>query len=513
MEWGAPIGVCYGRVATNLPRPSAVIKLLKSNGISRIRLFNPDPDALTPFYGTGIDLMIGVPNEILPMLGNGSIATSLQWLQSNIFSHVAPHQVRYLVVGNEVLLKQPYYMTYLVPAILNLYQALQTLGLGDIIKISSAHAAPILSTSYPPSAGAFDPDLGSVLLPLLRFLRDTGSPLMVNIYPFFSYIDNSQYVSLDYALFRSTRIEVDQNLTYTNMFDEAIDAFVYAMEREGFYGIPVVVTETGWPTGGGDAAGADNALAYNGNVVMRTLGNVGTPKRPGVGVEVFLFDLFDENGKSGDEYEKHFGIFGGDGIKAYDIRLSKVIMTEVQTPKLNTDNPSDKVDERPNLASVRSFFSDFSKRVLEHVSFHHNQLKSDDRITKSTLVTWSNKDSSTMELNLERQLKAWKDNPNWVDQPPDIKVTIPKGSLSNLSLTVDVGLPPDAIYNIVTDPDNKRVFKNIKEVISRKVLVDEGSRQVVEVEQAAIWRFLWLSGTISVHVLVDQNRQDYTVRT
>ncbi|KAL3631018.1 hypothetical protein CASFOL_024002 [Castilleja foliolosa] len=208
---GAPIGLCYGRVANNLPPPSAVINLLKSNRISRIRLFNPDPDALTPFYGTGIELMIGVPNEILSTLSNGTISTSVQWLQSNIFSHVAPNQVRYLVVGNEVLLKQPYYMPYLLPAILNLYQALQTLGLGDMIKISSAHAAPILSTSYPPSSGAFDPTLGPVLFPLLRFLRDTGSPLMVNIYPFFSYIDNSQYVSLDYALFRSTTIEVDQN--------------------------------------------------------------------------------------------------------------------------------------------------------------------------------------------------------------------------------------------------------------------------------------------------------------
>ncbi|RZS09346.1 hypothetical protein BHM03_00040417, partial [Ensete ventricosum] len=50
------------------------------------------------------------------------------------------------------------------------------------------------------------------------------------------------------------------------------------------------------------------------------------------------------------------------------------------------------------------------------------------------------------------------------------------------------------------------------EVISRKVLIDEGLRQVVEVEQAAIWRFLWWSGTISVHVIVDQNRKDHTVK-
>jgi hypothetical protein len=51
-----------------------------------------------------------------------------------------------------------------------------------------------------------------------------------------------------------------------------------------------------------------------------------------------------------------------------------------------------------------------------------------------------------------------------------------------------------------------------QEVISRRVLVDEGLRQVVELEQAALWRFLWWSGTISVHVIVDQNREDHSVR-
>jgi hypothetical protein len=48
--------------------------------------------------------------------------------------------------------------------------------------------------------------------------------------------------------------------------------------------------------------------------------------------------------------------------------------------------------------------------------------------------------------------------------------------------------------------------------MSRKVLIDEGSRQVVEVEQAAMWRFLWWSGTISVHVIVDQDRKNHTVQ-
>ncbi|KAK1396932.1 hypothetical protein POM88_006795 [Heracleum sosnowskyi] len=79
----------------------------------------------------------------------------------------------------------------------------------------------------------------------------------------------------------------------------------------------------------------------------------------------------------------------------------------------------------------------------------------------------------------------------------NIQVTVPKGSLSHLSVKVNVGFPPDAVYNIVTDPDNKRVFKNI---------------QVVDLEQAALWKFLWWSGTIPVHVLGDQNREDHSMK-
>ncbi|XP_042410727.1 uncharacterized protein LOC122000383 [Zingiber officinale] len=117
-----------------------------------------------------------------------------------------------------------------------------------------------------------------------------------------------------------------------------------------------------------------------------------------------------------------------------------------------------------------------------------------------------------MKASFEKQLEAWKVNPFWVDQPPEIKVSVPKGSLCNLNAKFNVGLPPESVFNIVTDPDNKRVFKNIKEVSSRKVLLDEGLRQVVEVEQAAIWRFLLWSGTITVNLIVDQNRKDYTVK-
>lgn len=128
---------------------------------------------------------------------------------------------------------------------------------------------------------------------------------------------------MDYALFRSDhdqdRTVRDGAFEYSNVYDASIDALVYAMEKEGFGGVAVAVTETGWPTSGGQAASIENAATYNRNVGRRAVRDTGTPRRPGVGVEVYLFDLFDENGKDGEEFEKHFGIFKLDGVKAYGL--------------------------------------------------------------------------------------------------------------------------------------------------------------------------------------------------
>ncbi|PKI42682.1 hypothetical protein CRG98_036964, partial [Punica granatum] len=137
----AQIGICYGQVANNLPPPSIAVKILKDNKIPNVRLFNTEPTTLASFSGSGINLTIGVRNEDLHDLASGNTGTSLRWLQSNIFQHVPPKQVQYIAVGNEVFLKDPYYTPYVVPAILNLFQALGVLGLSGNIKLSSPLAA------------------------------------------------------------------------------------------------------------------------------------------------------------------------------------------------------------------------------------------------------------------------------------------------------------------------------------------------------------------------------------
>ncbi|CAN1852876.1 Glucan endo-1,3-beta-glucosidase 13, partial [Linum perenne] len=318
----ASVGVCYGRVANNLPLPATVVGLLQANGIRNVRLFDTDAATLRSFSGTGISLMIGVPNESLPSIASGTANSTIDWLITNVFSHIPPPQVKYLSVGNEAFVRDSFYTPYVVPAVINLHGALQTLDLANRIKISSPQPISVLSSSYPPSSGSFDPIIKPSMIPLLQFLRDSGSPLMVNLYPYQAYAAHTNRIPLDYALFKSDGEFGDAGLMYDNLLDASIDAFVHAMEREGFQGIKVVVAETGWPTACGEAASVDNALTYNDNVVRRAANDVGTPKRPKQEVEVYLFDLFDENERGGDEYEKHYGIFTPAGVKLYDLRFS-----------------------------------------------------------------------------------------------------------------------------------------------------------------------------------------------
>ncbi|XP_026456941.1 uncharacterized protein LOC113357709 isoform X3 [Papaver somniferum] len=59
----------------------------------------------------------------------------------------------------------------------------------------------------------------------------------------------------------------------------------------------------------------------------------------------------------------------------------------------------------------------------------------------------------------------------------------------------------------LTDVDDPipRSSNGLSEEISFKIL-----KQVVEVEQAAMWKFLWWSGIIPVHVMVGQNIDDHS---
>ncbi|CAL9040370.1 unnamed protein product [Musa banksii] len=314
------VGLCFGRSGDNLPSPSVIVQLLKSHRISKVRLFVPIPAVLTALKGTGIRIMIGVPNENIMQLSSGGADAALAWLKTNVLAFVDASQVCYLAVGNEVLHTDASLTPYLVPAMYNFYKALQTLGLDSSIKLSSPCSSQILSVWTPPSNGAFAPFCLPAVQSMLKFLSETGAPFMVNMQPFHSFINDPVSTNLNFCLFQAkAQPMLDNGLQYTNMFDVMLDALATAMEREGFKGIPVMVTETGWPTAGNNVATPDNAAAYIGGILERRSHGVGTPKRPNQAVEVFLSDMFNENTKGGQEFEKHFGIFQPDGSPVINV--------------------------------------------------------------------------------------------------------------------------------------------------------------------------------------------------
>ncbi|XP_057832396.1 glucan endo-1,3-beta-glucosidase isoform X2 [Cryptomeria japonica] len=311
------IGVCYGMLSDSLPSQNEVVNLLKSNNIGKVRLYDANQGALEALQNSGIEVIVAVGNaEVEKIAGDQAAANG--WMNDKITAFYPSVDIKYIAVGNEVFANRAY-VSYLLPAMKNIQTALRNANLQNDIKVSTPHAMSVLNSSFPPSQGTFGEDMSSIL----QFLSDNDSPFMANVYPYFSYKDNPDSISADYALFRSMSTVVnDGSLMYNNLFDAMVDTFISAMEKLGHSNIPIVITETGWPSAGNVVATVDNARTYNNNLIKHVLSNAGTPKRPGRAIDTYIFSLFNENQEVGDEEERHFGLFETNKIPLYTVSSS-----------------------------------------------------------------------------------------------------------------------------------------------------------------------------------------------
>lgn len=293
---------------------SDIVSFLKLQKITHVRIYDANPDILKSLSGTKIRVIISVPNNQLLAIGSSN-TTAASWIQRNVVAYYPQTLITGISVGDEVLTTVPSSAPLLLPAMESLYNALVSSNLHQQIKVSTPHAASVILDPFPPSQAFFNQTLVSVLLPILQFLSKTESPLMMNLYPYYVFMQNKGVVPLDNALFRPvtpSKEMVDPNtlLHYTNVLDAMIDSAYFSMKNLNVTDVVVLVTETGWPSKGDSKepyATKDNADTYNSNLIKHVFDHSGTPLNPETTSSVFIYELFNEDLRSPPVSEANWG--------------------------------------------------------------------------------------------------------------------------------------------------------------------------------------------------------------
>ncbi|XP_066316781.1 glucan endo-1,3-beta-glucosidase GV-like [Miscanthus floridulus] len=285
-----------------------------------MRIYSPDHGALAALRRSDIGLILDVGGVDAVRDLASSTAAAAAWVQANVQAYYPDVVIEYIAVGNEVGAGDA---GLILPAMRNVHAALAAAGLSGVVRVSTAVKTDVFTNTFPPSSGVFHPDVDQHMVPVARFLADTGSPMLANVYPYFAYRGSPGDISLGYATFQpggTTVSDGGNGLVYTNLFDAMVDAIYAALEKAGAPGVRVVVSESGWPSAGGFAASVDNARTYNQGLIDHVYR--GTPKRPGV-LETYVFAMFNENQKPGDATERKFGLFCPDKQPVYPVTFPK----------------------------------------------------------------------------------------------------------------------------------------------------------------------------------------------
>ncbi|XP_078429904.1 glucan endo-1,3-beta-glucosidase 4-like [Wolffia australiana] len=293
------------------PPAPAVVSLLKKEGIRHVRLLDVDHALLTELSGSVVEVMVSVPNADVGLLGSSTSAAA-EWVKTHVATFVPLTNITAVAVGDEAPVND-----VLVNAVKNVHAALVAADLNLQVKVSSPLSMEVISQPFPPSTAVFNDSWRSAIGDLLQFLKSTGSSFMLNASPYRGYVSGGGVFPLEYALMKPLTTGeqiVDPNTltSYESMFEAMVSAAVFSMAALNWTGIPMLVTETGWPwRGGRREATTGNARAYTGNLVQHVLGGGGAAGG------AYVYELYAGGSTAGEEW----GVFFENGTAAYEVDL------------------------------------------------------------------------------------------------------------------------------------------------------------------------------------------------
>lgn len=81
------LGVNWGTMASHLLPPNIVVKMLKDNGINKVKLFDADAWTVNSLAGSGIEVMLGIPNNQLHHIAK-HYDNAEDWVKKNVTKHL-----------------------------------------------------------------------------------------------------------------------------------------------------------------------------------------------------------------------------------------------------------------------------------------------------------------------------------------------------------------------------------------------------------------------------------------
>ncbi|KAM3303338.1 glucan endo-1,3-beta-glucosidase, acidic [Capsicum chacoense] len=336
------VGFTYSAVPSNSPSPEHVVAALQSLNIPAVRLLNPSPTLIRAFSYSNISLLLTVPNHLVTSFADNRSSATL-WLYNNVLPFHPRARISLISVGADVITaagdsgSDP--TTAIVTAMQNLHHALIDLGIRTVSVSTTFSFINVITTAFPPSSAEFQEPVNSLVIkPVLEFLEETNSSLLMNVYPYNVYKLHGE-IPISFALFEegpfNFRDDVVTGVRYHNLFDMMVDSVIAAMAVSGYENVPLILTETGWPSNDEHMNAEESKMyaeRYLQGLISHLKSGLGTPLRKEGAAETYIYQLFDDENESnsrrnnslisdGDTMQQHWGVMYNNLTMKYNIHF------------------------------------------------------------------------------------------------------------------------------------------------------------------------------------------------